>query len=156
MTNLIDLLLSIARSVTENIREAKKGSRERNDRLATLFDKISKCLESTSSEIRSGHIPYEQCQELGYYLQALPRAIGNRLEKEKTAALMKYLRNAEFAPLGWIAFQERMHNDLMPKSKPEKVLPKALFRKKREEQARRVAEAAGVFRGAANILRAKA
>jgi GGDEF domain-containing protein len=155
MISLINLLLSIVRSITENLRESKKVGRERNEQLAVLLEKISECLEAIASEIRANGMPHEHCQELGHYLEKLPDVIGNRLKEEEADALMEYLRGADNAPMGWIAYQERIHRDLHPKSKLEKVLPKALFAKKREEQARQVAEVAGVFRGAANVLRAK-
>jgi hypothetical protein len=65
---------------------------------------------------------------------------------------MRYLRTAASTPDGYIA---TLPNDLMPEVHSHNDSGKHEIIKEREQRANQLAEVAGVFIGAANLLRAK-
>jgi hypothetical protein len=65
-------ILRTANSLLERSGLLSRAERERRVAMAELFEKISGCLTSVSSEIRAGRVPHGKCSEVLQYALALP------------------------------------------------------------------------------------
>lgn len=132
MIDLIKNILDVAKALLGMSDQFRAIEQKRRADLATLFENISACLATVSSEIRIGNIPHGKCEELITYSEALPELISKELGETKANELGDTLRSAYDV--------ERMAMELREISEKEPHL-------------KYIEEASGKFRALANIVR---
>jgi len=130
---MIDKILSVAKALFSFRGEFQKAKREKRDRIADLFEKISNCVKDVYSELKSDEVPHGKCAEMLTYANMLTDTVKDEIGEERAEELAKDLIEAhEVEVLLW-----QLHNV------PDKDL-----------QLSKLDEASGVFMALANIVRA--
>ena len=91
---LVGNILSVAKSLLGITDKLQSAEQARKERIGRLFENISDCLVSVSSEIRSGKIPHGRCNELITYAQELPDLIRADVGDQKADELGRTLHSA--------------------------------------------------------------
>lgn len=139
MLDLFKGILEVAKSLLGMSDQLKSAKHQRKADMAVLFEKISTCLLTVSSEIRLGNIPHGKCGELSTYAEALPDAIRDEVGVDKATHLGDLLHSAHNV--------EGMAMDI------DEVADKEPYLK--EPYLKEVEEASGKFQALANLLRAR-
>lgn len=133
MISIVSNILEVAKSLIGLSDQLKAADRQRRVDMADLFQKISSCLASVSSEIRNGNVPHGRCGELITYSEALPGLVKDELGQPKAAELGDTLRSSYNV--------ERLAMEIS--DSPQK-----------EECLKQIEEASGKFQALANMVRA--
>jgi hypothetical protein len=94
MLDLFRTILELAKSLFGLSDQLRAADHQRKKEIADLFDSISSCLATVSSEIRMGKIPHGRCGELMTYADELPGIIRAEVGNAKADELGKKLRSA--------------------------------------------------------------
>jgi len=132
MIDLAKNILDVAKALLGMSDQLRAAVRQRRADMANLFESISSCLATVSSEIRVGNVPHGKCGELITYSEALPGLIDKELGESKAKELGETLRSAYNV--------ECMAMELSEVAEKEPHL-------------KEIEEASGKFRALANILR---
>ncbi len=130
---MIETITSVAKTLFTLGDAFKKTKREKRDRLADLFFKISNCIADTSTELKKDRVPHGKCAEMLAYADALEDTIKDEVGPAKAKELAEDLRDAHEVE----ALLSQIHD------KPD-----------REEQLAKLDQAAGIFLALSNITRA--
>jgi hypothetical protein len=133
MLDIAKAILDAAKTLLGLADQLKASDRQQRADMADLFDKISVCLASTSSEIRAGGIPHGRCGELMMYADSLPPLAEGALGEEKAKALGVQLHSAYAV---------------------EQLAAQIAKAADQEPHLAALEEASGKFRALANLLRA--
>lgn len=132
MLELFNLILDVAKSLLKVVNQLRGAEYERRASMAILFEEISICLASLSSEIRLGNIPYKTCLDLCSYVQQLP----DKIRQEVGPAQAQKLG----ATLSSVCAVENLAYNIGQVADPEPYL-------------KQIEEASGKFQSLANIMR---
>jgi hypothetical protein len=94
MILIVETIANVAQSLFGIRSSFVNAKRERKDRIAALFEAISKCLYEVSAKLRIDEVPHGKCAELGAYANELKTAIGDEVGTEKAASLSNDLHSA--------------------------------------------------------------
>jgi len=130
---MIEKILSVADKLFSLRGEFRKAHREKRDRIADLFEKISKCIADVSTELKADKEPYGKCAEMLTYANMLEDTVKDEIGEEKAEQLAQDLIDAHEVEALWI----QLHNA------PD-----------RDNQLAKLDQASGVFIAIANLLRA--
>ena len=75
---MIDKILSVAKALFSFRGEFQKAKREKRDRIADLFEKISNCVKDVYSELKSDEVPHGKCAEMLTYANQLQSMTAGR------------------------------------------------------------------------------
>jgi len=135
MIDTIKNILYVVQSLFGLSDKLKASDRQRRIDMADLFEKISSCLATVSSEIRKGNVPHGKCYELDTYAQALSEAIRKEVGDKKADELEHTLHSAHNV--------ERLAMEINELASGK------------ETYLREIEEASGKFQALANIVRIK-
>lgn len=127
------ILADIAKSLFGLAGQIKTANQEQRSKLAALLEQIASCLSTAVDDLRAGNKASVQCGELKAYAKELDKTVSGIVD-EKAANELSY--ELEYAYKGRLEIRE------LPDDKKEAYLEK-------------FQEAAGQFRGLANIIRAR-
>ena len=130
---MIDTILNVAGRLWELRKALMRARRERRDRIATYFERISKCLGEVSAELKANQVPHGKCAELQTYARMLPDTIGDQIMKAEAHQLAQDLESAHEVEL--LLYQLGSSPD-------------------RDEELAKLDQAAGVFMALANTIKA--
>ncbi len=94
MIDLFKDILEVAKRLLGLSDALRTAERQRRQDMADLFEKVSVCLSTVSSEIRMGGVPHGRCGELEMYAQELPTVIRKEVGDLRATELGKMLRSA--------------------------------------------------------------
>lgn len=94
MIDLVKNILEVVKSLLGLSDQLRSAERQRRAEMTALFESISSCLATVSSEIRMGKVPHGKCGELITYAQALPDVIRNEVGDAKATELGSVLHSA--------------------------------------------------------------
>lgn len=130
---LIDKILSVAKNLFSLREEFQKARRAKRDRIARLFEDISKCIAGVSTELKEEIYPTGKCAEMYTYATTLKDIIKDEIGEEKA---------------------EELTNDLIEAHEVELLLGKLHNAPDRDIQLAKLDEASGIFLALSNITRA--
>ncbi len=130
---MIDKILSVANALFSFSGAFQTARREKRDRIADLFDNISKCIAEISTELKSDNVPHGKCAEMLTYANMLTEAVKDEIGKDTA---------------------EKLAQDLIDSHEVELLLGQLHDAPDRDNQLRKLDEASGVFMALANIIRA--
>jgi len=136
MIDLVKNILEVVKSLLGLSEKLAAAKRQRRENMAALFEKISSCLASVSSEIRMGKVPHGKCYELETYAQELPDAIRVEVGDDKATELGNTLLSAHRV--------ERLAMEINELAEEDK-----------EPLLKDIEEASGRFQALANIVRVR-
>src|SRR6476660_1383388 len=93
---LINLLLSIGQAFSASFSDYRSWNRSRNEKVATVFDKVADCLIGIASSLREGREPVMQWKELEGYLWEIETFIGKSFDESKTKELKEFLYRIQY------------------------------------------------------------
>lgn len=134
MLDIFKTILEVAKSLLGLSDSLKAADSKRKAEMATLFEKISDCLATVSSEIRSGNVPHGKCHELMTYAVELPALIVEEVGVERAKELGETLHSAYNVEGMAMAIGQTAD---------------------KEPYLQQVEEASGKFRALANLLRVR-
>jgi hypothetical protein len=132
-TKITENLVEAAKLVIGVLDKLRAAKREHKNDIANLFEEISACLATVSSEIRMGNVPSGKCGQIITYAEELPKLIKKDVGKAKAEQIGKTLHSA--------------YNVEQLAMTIHKLADK-------ESYLRSIEEASGKFQAFANILRA--
>ncbi len=138
MISLIKDILTAAKIVVDLATGASTLTRARRERLAVLLEQISDTLSETSARLRKRQIPYDACAKLSEYAEELGERLKGVIPEKRATALVANLHSA---------------NSI--RELAAKLLDSARPGKSESANLSGLEEAAGKFRAAAHLLRAK-
>ena len=131
---MIEKILFVAQTLFSFRGEFRKARHEKRDRIADLFEKISKCIADVSTELKADEIPHGKCAEMLTYANMLSDTVKDEIGEEKAEQLAQDLIEAHEVEALW----GPLHNA------PD-----------RDNQLAKLDQASGVFIALANLLRAR-
>lgn len=134
MLDIIGNILGVVKSLLGMSDQLRAAQHQRRADMATLFEKISTCLATVSSEIRMGNVPHGRCNELITYAQELPAVISKEVGDAKATELGITLHSSY--NVEQLAVELKNASD-------------------KEPHLKQIEEASGKFQALANIVRAK-
>lgn len=130
---MIDKILSVAKALFSFRGEFMNARRDERDRIADLFEKISKCISAASTELKVDRVPHGRCAEMLAYANMLADVVKDEIGEDKAKQYAQELADAHEVELLWSALNNAPHRDL---------------------QLAKLDEASGLFLALSNITRA--
>jgi len=138
MISLVKDLLDAAKILADFGTGASTFTRNRRERLAVLLEQISETLSETSAKLRKRQVPFEACARLSEYADELGDHLKGVLPEKRAAVLVA-----------------KLHSSNSIRELAAKLLDSAQQHRKKAANLSGLDEAAGTFRAAAHLLRAK-
>jgi hypothetical protein len=146
-----DLILDLAKSLAGFLGAASNQRRARKQGVGVLLERVSVCLATIAEKLGRGEEPVAECHELLYYSQAVPEALRKAagLWNRKSAAALgaKLLAAVEVPSRAVFNLQKRALT--IQRIYPANGVTDVTI----EGEIRKIAEASGLFRAAAQMLR---
>jgi hypothetical protein len=177
MITLADVLIKIAASVLGMVKALGSEKRQRRDRAANYLDRVSSLLAEMTHDYRTRRNIDSKCAELEVALQNLSDVLAHaKINEDAAQLLVSALLKARVGPSNILRLMPFMNRNLLldpfmntaALSEPERQYVEKLVSEATsthhdwgsasaaviEEELRKIDQASGIFRGAAEALRA--
>jgi hypothetical protein len=134
--SIVGTLMEVALGLRSLIGGFSKAKAERRRQAADYYQAVGGTIDAVADSLEAGDVPHGHCQRLVVHAQQLPGAIGDVIGQEKAAEMSRRLEEAHDV--------EGMAAELLQGATPEE----------RDEELRKLREAAGIFGAMADVLRA--
>ncbi|MFO8029813.1 MAG: hypothetical protein R6U28_08120 [Cyclonatronaceae bacterium] len=135
MLDIFKIILDVSKSLLGMSELLRNANRQSRTDMSDLFQKISTCLASVSTEIRAGGVPHGRCGELEQYALALPALLEKELGATQAQELGQTLHAAYNVESVAINLQQ-VHDA-----------------REKEPYLAQIEEAAGKFQALSNLVR---